>query len=163
MTEIVENLFLGCEADSRPGRVESYHAVVNCSKKIPNHTIGEQVFVRVLIDDTGESEDSLVLERVMPELCPQIDDWLSNGKRVLVHCRMAQSRSCTVIAAYLTWKHALTSFGRLEDVVAYIQAKERNAFCGGMNFERFLRSWFDHVVSTRPVESGVGRRRRSRK
>ncbi|KZP09985.1 phosphatases II [Athelia psychrophila] len=57
----------------------------------------------------------------LPNACRFIQDALDSGGRVLVHCVMGVSRSCTVTAAYLMWTKHWTTVQALE----FIQARRR--------------------------------------
>ena len=145
MTEVIPFLFVGCELDSRKGYVDAYDIVVNCSKKIPFYTSASQTGLRVPLEDTGDDEDNAVLDEVMPWLCPKIHAWLHEKKKVLIHCRMAQSRSCTVITAYLIWRYASGKFRTLDEVTDFVRSRHKYAFCSGLNYEHFLMNWFDNI------------------
>lgn len=142
MIEIIDHLCVGTETDSRTPGI--FDAVINCTKKIPFYTSGDQVSIRVGIDDGGFEEDNQVLFNEMPVLVLEMNRLLNEKQNVLVHCRMGQQRSCTVIAAFLIWKY---KWG-VEETMDFMKTKHKEAFMCGANFDEFLGVWHDHVIES---------------
>lgn len=63
--------------------------------------------------DDSELSDLLI---DLPKACDFIEDAISGGGRVLVHCVMGISRSATTVCAYLMRKQRLSSYKALERV-----------------------------------------------
>jgi protein-tyrosine phosphatase len=59
-----------------------------------------------------------------------IDNSISSGKNVLVHCVMGSQRSATIIALYLMTKYGM-GYG---DAIGYIKSKRPICFFGKVNY-----------------------------
>ncbi|KAF7718419.1 Uncharacterized protein PECH_005898 [Penicillium ucsense] len=64
----------------------------------------------------GWDHNSEILEDLFP-LCELIDDRISKGKRVLIHCQLGASRSASLVIAYGLYKNRNLDFNSMYDVV----------------------------------------------
>jgi len=145
MKRLTRHIYVGSEKDSRTP--EEFDVVVNCSPNLPFFTTENQISVRIPFEDGGFEEDNAVLRERIPAFVERMDAWVREDKRVLVHCRMGFQRSCTVIAAYLIWRHAISA----RTAVSVMQHAYRYAFFGGPNFEAFLEGWAAMCGSRTPT------------
>ncbi|KAJ5582558.1 hypothetical protein N7535_001178 [Penicillium sp. DV-2018c] len=64
----------------------------------------------------GWDHNSEILEDLLP-LCELIDDRISKGKRVLVHCQLGASRSASLVIAYGLYKNRHLDFNSMYEAV----------------------------------------------
>lgn len=137
--QILPNLWIGSEGDSRNGSFYARHGirlVVNASKNIPFRAPTADVHTyRVPVDD-HPSENEVMLSH-FPVVVLAIDDVLAYGQGVLVHCRAGMQRSAAVVAAYVMWKKGWTANRALE----FINRKKHETFWPVPTFEPALRAW----------------------
>ena len=101
-------LWVGSERDSQNLEAARRHGVslvVNCTRNIPFKVPGIKHY-RVPIDDHRDERVTFV--KHLPRAVALIDEHLSKGGGVLVHCYAGVSRSASVAAAYLMHKEGLT-------------------------------------------------------
>lgn len=138
--EITKNLWIGSEGDSADGAFFQRHnigLVVNATGNIPIKVPADVQSYRVPVDDDPKEND--VMLRHLPVVVLMMDDVLSHGKGVLVHCRAGMQRSAAVVAGYLMWKRGLTANKAFD----YINRKKTETFWPVPTFERALRAWED--------------------
>lgn len=131
MYEIIPNLFLS-----------AYHAmevtddtfIVNCTKDLK---MKNENNLRIAVHDDMSPEALHGMFLALPNAVDTIHEQLQNNKRVVIHCLAGQQRSPTVIAAYLIAKCGYT----LEDAIAYIRGKKKDAFFWSVNFRNSLEQF----------------------
>ena len=64
----------------------------------------------------GWDHNSEILEDLFP-LCELVDDRISQGKKVLIHCQLGASRSASLVIAYGLYKNRNLDFSSMYDVV----------------------------------------------
>ena len=146
MKRLTRHIYVGSEKDSRTP--EAFDVVVNCSPNLPFFTTENQISVRIPFEDGGFEEDNVILRERIPAFVVEMDAWVRDDKTVLVHCRMGFQRSCTVIAAYLIWRHAISA----RTAISVMQHAYKYAFYGGPNFEAFLEGWANTVNTAKTPE-----------
>lgn len=72
----------------------------------------------------GWDHNSEILDDLLP-LCELIDDRISQGKKVLVHCQLGASRSASLVIAYGLYKNRHMDFNSMYEMV-----KERSEWVG---------------------------------
>lgn len=136
--QIIKGLWIGSEGDSVDGAFFETHDIrllVNATASIPmSAPAGVQVY-RVPVDDATRENETML--RHFPTVVLLIDEVLSHGQGVLVHCRAGMQRSAAVVAAYLMWKRRLTA----DQAFEYINKRKPETFYGGPTFEAALRAW----------------------
>lgn len=136
--QIVPNLFIGSEGDSaNPSFFQKHNIrlVVNASKNIPFRAPAEVRTYRVPVDDHPD-ENGVMLSH-LPVVVLTMDEILSYGQGVLVHCRAGMQRSAAVVAAYLMWSKGWTANKTFE----FINRKKNETFWPVPTFEPALREW----------------------
>ena len=136
--QIVPHLFIGSEGDSASPAFFKKHnirLVVNASKNIPFRAPADVRTYRVPVDD-NPSENEVMLSH-LPVVVLAIDEVLSYGQGVLVHCRAGMQRSAAVVAAYLMWSKGWTANRTFE----FINRKKHETFWPVPTFETALRAW----------------------
>lgn len=78
----------------------------------------------VWVDDHRRCRPTMM--RVCRDVAPLLARWIRDGSRVLVHCQMGISRSCTAAAAILMWLERLSVVEALRRVVAARPITEPN-------------------------------------
>lgn len=133
---IVTNLFLGNAQDSEEFGPNA-GLVVNCTPDLPFFgNPSEQAHIRIPVKDNGDDsqQDKLLRLLIDLEVAQQIDDALSSGCTVLVHCRAGQQRSAAVVASYLMFSQDLTA----PEAIRQVRSMKPDAFFGSVNFHRTL-------------------------
>lgn len=136
--QILPNLWIGSEGDSGNPRFmtdHDIHLVVNCSRNIPSPFASSIQYVHVPVDDSPDENHNL-LER-LPAAVVAIDDALSHGLGVLVHCHAGMQRSASVVAGYLMWKQGLGA----DNAMRTIKTIKTETFEPRPTFTRALRDW----------------------
>lgn len=132
MYEIIPNLYLS-----------SYHSIVllpntfivNCTK---NLDMINDDNIRIDVDDDMNDNSINNMYLVLDIIVNIIDEKIKDNKNVIVHCLAGQQRSPTIIAAYLMSKKGYT----LNDAIAYIREKKKDAFFWQINFIKSLEQYY---------------------
>lgn len=151
--EILPNLFIGSEGDSRSAaffRKNNIRLVVNASKNIPFRAPPDVRTYRVPVDD-HPSENRVMLQH-LPVVVLAMDDVLRYGQGVLVHCRAGMQRSAAVVAGYIMWKHGMTT----DQALDYINNLKHETFWPVPTFEAALRSWEKQLRAVGRLRNGKG-------
>ena len=130
MYEIIQNLYLSSYRDVPK---DGDFFIMNCTKDLPMipSTHGG---TRLFVDDSPTSLDTMTQN--IPLMVSYIEDQLTQGHPVIVHCFAGQQRSAAVIAAYLIDKKGMT----YEEAVRFIKSKKPDAFYDGVHFEESIKS-----------------------
>lgn len=103
-SQITESLFLGSDTvarDSRELRRNKITHILNCAGGYCGNYFPQQFEYMTLHLLDGKSENIACL---FYEVLEFIDDAISNGGRVFVHCQQGVSRSSAMLILYLMWK-----------------------------------------------------------
>lgn len=113
MTQIIDNLYLSSvliAKDINILRNNNIKCIVNCTKDQPNFFENELKYKRVeIIDDYKEN-----ILQYFDSTCKFINENIKN--KVLVHCNAGQSRSASIVIAYLMKYENMTLTKALEYV-----------------------------------------------
>lgn len=135
---IIKGLWIGSEGDSADPTFYTRHQirlVINATPSIPMRAPADVRVYRIPVDDAPDANDTML--RHFPTAVLLIDEVLSHGHNVLVHCRAGMQRSAAVVAAYLMWKRGLTADQALE----YVNKRKPETFWPRPTFEPALRAW----------------------
>lgn len=107
MTKIMESLYLGGKASaSSPYELKNnkINCVINLAKEIknPNSTVIKYYHYKWMDIPEQSIYDDL------KDIAQQINQHLTKGHRILIHCQKGKSRSATAICAYLIYIHKMT-------------------------------------------------------
>lgn len=141
--QILPNLWIGSEGDSRSGAFFKAHRirfVVNATGTIPFKAPEDVKTYRIPVDDHPSENETML--RHFPIVVLEIDDVLNHGNGVLVHCRAGMQRSAAVVAAYVMWKTGRT----MEQTLEFINRKKHETFWPVCTFENALRAWETALV-----------------
>lgn len=136
--QIVKNLWIGSEGDSRSGSFFARHnirLIVNATANIPVRAPPEVVSYRVPVDDHPSENDTMLQH--LPLVVVAMDEVLKYNQGVLVHCRAGMQRSAAVVAGYLMWKRGLTA----DQAFEFINKRKHETFYPVPTFEAALRAW----------------------
>ena len=136
--QIIKNLWIGSEGDSASPAFFKKHnirLVVNATASIPMLASPDVRSYRIPVDDAPDENETML--RHFPTVVLLIDEVLSHGQGVLVHCRAGMQRSAAVVAAYLMWKRGLTA----DQAFEYINKRKAETFWPVPTFEVALRAW----------------------
>eukprot|EP00743_Colponemidia_sp_Colp-15_P003642 GILK01003931.1.p1 GENE.GILK01003931.1~~GILK01003931.1.p1 ORF type:complete len:473 (-),score=73.63 GILK01003931.1:193-1611(-) len=108
MSQITDTLFIGSDEIAKHREILSQHKIthiVNCAGNVcenywPNDFSYKKYYLK---DDKQELIDSVLLDAL-----EFMDNAISSGGRVYVHCIQGVSRSAAMIIAYLMWSQKLT-------------------------------------------------------
>ena len=139
MFEILPNLYLSTYNQVRLSTDDFFQ--VNCTKDLPMvRTHGMRIAVH---DDPYEAYAMLTK---LTEAMKTIDAELAKpGRKVVVHCLAAVSRSPTVICAYLMWSRGMT----LDDAIKYVRSIRPEAFTFSTNFKEALETFESQLKNKR--------------
>lgn len=115
-SEISENLFLGSRALSRKWKeTAALHqhrpplfAIVSCladKERLQMPASLSDFYHELALDVKDNGSNSAAFKRQFDQAFDFIDQHIQGGKKVLVHCMAGQSRSATLLAAYLMKKN----------------------------------------------------------
>jgi hypothetical protein len=148
--QIMQYLFLGGEkVASDRAMLHEYgirrvlNAAVECEDSFPN----EFKYLRLDMHDTPSQAN---LHLLLDKAAAFIDEARDANERVLVHCRAAQSRSVTVVLAYLM----RTLHWPLQRAYAYVQ-KRRPAMSPNLGFMGFLTQYENLLKLAHPSILGT--------
>ncbi len=129
MSEILPNLYLGGFQDTF--LLKHANLVINCTSDIPFFATFSHN-VRLPIEDNGNPDEIVKLYEFIKndELFEIIDIYLEQKKKVFIHCKAGQQRSCAVMACYLIYKNGYDLF----KAIAEVKEKHPIAFFGSINF-----------------------------
>jgi protein-tyrosine phosphatase len=130
MYEIIPHLYLSNYPDAR--NVPRDFFVINCTKDFP--MVNSQSGTRLAVNDDLQKESIDIMTHNLPLMIRYIDDHVSKGHNVLVHCAAGQQRSAAVIAAYLMKTKGFT----VDQAIEFVKSKKPDAFLTGVNFMESL-------------------------
>ncbi|KAI1908104.1 tyrosine/serine/threonine protein phosphatase [Ophidiomyces ophidiicola] len=97
----------------------AFESLSNIPLPTPKTGLSEPEYIHVPWDHNSE-----ILEDLFP-LCEIIDDRISKGKKVLIHCQLGVSRSASLVIAYGLYKNPHLDFNTV-----YGKVKERSCWVG---------------------------------
>lgn len=130
--EIVKKLYVG--SASALIHKGMFALIVNCTKSLT----GAPGSIRVPIDDDESECDNLIKHLQETKVLERINDALSKGQTVLVHCYAGIQRSCAVCACYLMRYHQMTP----ESAIAFIKSKRTIAFDDAPTFLNAIETFY---------------------
>lgn len=142
MNEIIPNLYLGgSQQMTSTCDVKDNDLIINCTRDITYKTTAN--FIRIEVEDDCSKKAIDTMKKSFVSVVKQIENVLSRGHKVFVHCKMGQQRSCAVIAAYLMKTRCLT----VDQVIKLVKTKKKDAFFWQANFKDSLQWWFEFLQS----------------
>jgi hypothetical protein len=131
--EIVPGVFIGSLVDGQSpsfARKNKIHAVINCTKDLPDQRNLAPLSMRIPVDDDLTKKEIDALYNFLPQGVAMIHQCVDAGKNVLVHCFAGRQRSAAVTCAYLMWRYNC----RLPRAMSLIRSKKPDAFTPTANF-----------------------------
>lgn len=116
---ILSNLTGACELQADPDRRPD---VVVSLCRVGRSELEAAQWLQVRLIDTADEATNPNLDVILQDLGGQIAAWRAEGKRVLVHCVAAHSRTPAVAAAYLTQHLGVPGLEALRRVCAVLPA-----------------------------------------
>lgn len=132
MYEIVPHLYLSNYIDAKS--VPQDFFVINCTKDLP--MVNSKYGTRLAVNDDLRPESIEIMRRNIPLMTRYIDEHVSKGQNVLVHCAAGQQRSAAVVAAYLIKYRGMS----IDEAIKYVKSKKPDAFLSGVNFIEALKN-----------------------
>ncbi len=128
MSEIIPNLYLGGDIDART--IQDANLVINCTTDIPFYTNSNTI--RIPIKDNGDFlQQKKLIECIEDDqVFSYMNEFLNLNKKILVHCRYGQQRSCAFVVCFLIWKYNMDIF----DAIAFVKTRRQESFFGSVNF-----------------------------
>ena len=90
----------------------------------------KQEYIRIPVRDEPFDSEKLYNILETQNILDIIKKYISQNKKVLIHCNMGQQRSCAVIACYLIKHHNMNT----KTAIEYCKKKRQMAFFGQVNF-----------------------------
>jgi protein-tyrosine phosphatase len=129
-THIIDGIYLGSAHNAANYEIlkeEKIEIILNITKDIYNYYPEEFKYYKYEINDDDKSDIDNILEETYNILKNNKD------KKILVHCLMGASRSCSVVLYYLMNEYKM----KLEEAIEYIK-KKRDIINPNMRFIRIL-------------------------
>lgn len=136
MYEIVPHLYLSNYNDAK--NVPRGFFVVNCTMSLP---MVQAYGMRLPVNDDLQLNSIQTMSRALPVVVEHIDNVITSGGDVLVHCAAGQQRSAAVVAAYLMYTAGMSR----QQAIDFIKSKKPDAFLGGVNFENSLKDYEAYI------------------
>lgn len=151
--KITTRIFLGnhqAAKDKEFMTTNKIHAVLNCTKDLPNHFEGKMdiEYLRIPVDDSLKEKDFELMYQFMPLIVEFIDKHVNKLKQnILIHCFAGRQRSAISVCAYLVSKHKMTP----HDACKYVLDKRPEAFHHGvsLNFDKSLLKYYKDIEKAR--------------
>jgi protein-tyrosine phosphatase len=126
------------------------HAVLNCTKDLPNHFahVRDIEYLRIPVDDSLKEKDFELMYTYMPLIVEFIDKHVNKLKQnILIHCYAGRQRSAISVCAYLVAKHNMTP----HEACKYVLDKRKEAFHHGLslNFDQALLKYHKDLEKQR--------------
>lgn len=133
--EIITNLWLGNIIDSRNLEfINTIDVVINCTKNLPfNSEHNKQI--RIYVDDNLERQEIVNMYKHLKKITETINQLLTEGKSIFVHCYAGKQRSATVVCAYLM-RYLNLSYSTAKDL---LRTKRMIVFTPLTNFDAALK------------------------
>jgi dual specificity phosphatase 12 len=132
--EVLTGLWLGNIIDSGNKKfLKNIDVIINCSKDIP-FSVSYTNNIRIPIEDDLQKSEMVTLYKLLPEITRKIHDYLSNNKKILVHCYAGKQRSAALIVAYCIRYLGLS----LNDAVILLKTRRKIVFTPFLNFKSSL-------------------------
>jgi len=153
--EIVPGLWIGSKGNATSAswvRDHNIKFIVNVSRDIPTPFTSAINTYRIPVDDSRDENGAII--KHWPITSAAIDDVLSHGGGVLVHCYAGIQRSAATVTAYLMWKRCLTA----RDAMKLVNSKKGETFNWGQRatFWEALKKWEDELRRQGRVGGRVG-------
>ena len=153
--EIVPGLWIGSKGNATSAswvRDHNIKFIVNVSRDIPTPFTSAINTYRIPVDDARDENGAII--KHWPITSAAIDDVLSHGGGVLVHCYAGIQRSAATVTAYLMWKRCLTA----RDAMKLVNSKKGETFNWGQRatFWEALKKWEDELRRQGRVGGRVG-------
>ena len=146
--QILDNLYLG-GIQSSEKNWNDFRLIVNCSKDIPFQSqqfeMDSPECIRIPISDTPDECDNFLAYIFETNVLRKMNQAISEGKPVLVHCYAGAQRSCALVACYLIEYCLVTP----EVAMEHVRTCRPIAFFGGANFLLAIRR-FHTKMNWRP-------------
>lgn len=142
--EIVTGLWIGSKGNATSAswvRDHNIKFIVNVSRDIPTPFTSAINTYRIPVDDARDENGAII--KHWPITSAAIDDVLSHGGSVLVHCYAGIQRSAATVTAYLMWKRCLTA----RDAMKLVNSKKGETFNWGQRatFWEALKKWEEEL------------------
>ena len=142
--EIVSGLWIGSKGNATSAswvRDHNIKFIVNVSRDIPTPFASSINTYRIPVDDARDENGGII--KHWPITSAAIDDVLSHGGSVLVHCYAGIQRSAATVTAYLMWKRCLTA----RDGMKLVNSKKGETFNWGQRatFWEALKKWEEEL------------------
>ena len=129
--EVLTGLWLGNIIDSQNKEfLKKIDVVINCSKDIA-FSVTYTNNIRIPIEDDLQKTEMVKLYSMLPDITGRIHDYLSNNKKILIHCYAGKQRSAAVIVAYCIRYLGLT----MHDAVVLLKTRRMIVFTPFINFK----------------------------
>tara|TARA_B100001029_G_C14738839_1_gene274381 strand:+ start:85 stop:534 length:450 start_codon:yes stop_codon:yes gene_type:complete len=134
-SEIITKFWLGNIIDSRNIEfLNNIDVVINCTKNLPFNN-EKNKHIRIKVDDNLEKEEIVNMYKYLNNTTDYINDLLTKGKSIFVHCYAGKQRSATVVCAYLMKYMSLT----YDQATELVRSKRLIIFTPLPNFDAALK------------------------
>ena len=145
--EVIPNLWLGdlsCALNAKFLCVHGIDTVINCTVRYPFCDSYDLLCYRVPVRDRGLECDFIAMCGYLCSVLPLINDLLSVGHRILIHCYAGSHRSVCIVLCYLMRYGELS----LQESIDTLQSKWLYL---GLNFVTSLVRYSQLLVATGSV------------
>lgn len=153
--EIIPNLYLGnyegaCDENFIIGK--KINLVVNCSVDLEFPDFYKELnnfdYLRLPLNDTPFSNDQKIMSLGIPKLCILIHKYLSQHKRVYVHCFAGMQRSATIVLCYLMYRDFKSKkLHKLSSYYKFLKSKRSIVFVPIPTFYNVINQFYNKLRS----------------
>lgn len=121
MSEIRQGLFIGdmhTPSDAAFLLNNRISLIINATPDLPRNRFGISEY-RVPVQDDLQPDSIRLMTQYLPTAVYFVTKYLSEGKRVLVHCVAGKQRSAIIVASFLAQTEGLSPRDAIEEVRRY--------------------------------------------
>ena len=140
-SEVLPGLFVGSAQAAIMPDVERFGSIINVTEEVPfSKCLEPHVEThRFNIMHLGDFSEQQAMVSIFERAMPVIEACLTTAAPALIHCAYGEQRSCTLLVAFLVWKHEYS----LSEAMQIVKNAHRPAFgCGTyVHFQDALQAW----------------------
>lgn len=129
---VLDGIYIGnydAAIDDSVLKENKIEVIINCTKK-QRRTKKDVKYYQIPVNDPPSQFDIEYICSNYSNIMRYMDQHVTEGKNILVHCEKGIQRSPTIVAMYLIWKYKVC----IQAAVTFINQTKTNAFFGNVHF-----------------------------